>query len=187
MTQLLSALIAVTLIPTFASGQSRPGPETTRRSLSPTSIEAAVKATLRQTDTSPSPSATLVPVVSGDFDHLKTILAVGENITLIDETGRTFKGKVAGINSSSVGVVAKDGSQREFRVGEVRKITKSDSLLNGALFGWLIPAAVAGAVTAGICGGASCLPQTIAAAALYGAPIGIGIDALKRNVVYKRH
>jgi hypothetical protein len=186
MTKLLSALVAVILIPTFASGQDRPVPRITRMSLSTAAVDTAVKATLRQTESSAGPSVTSDPVVSNDFHQLKANLAVGQKITLIDQTRRTFKGKVAALTSSSIRVVAKDGSEREFGVGEVRKVTKSDSLLNGALMGWLIPAAVASVVTAGICGDASCLPETILGAALYGAPIGIGIDALKRKVVYKR-
>jgi hypothetical protein len=118
------------------------------------------------------------------LDQLRVLVKPGDTVTVTDETGRETRGKIASLSPSSL-ELAVDGGVRSFAEGNLRVVRqrRSDSLLNGTLWGLAIGAGVG--LTSGFDGDGYDIAYGLGGAAVYGgigAGIGVGIDAaLKSN------
>lgn len=70
------------------------------------------------------------------FDELKTRIAIGETVYVVDASGHDTKGRLARLSDTSLTVVV-DGTPREFVVDDVIRIERRhrDSVKNGVLIG----------------------------------------------------
>jgi hypothetical protein len=111
----------------------------------------------------------------GSFDQLAGVLQIGDEVSLSDVSGRTFKSAVSRLSSTTITLSGPDVS-REFTVAEVATISRrqSDSGWNGALIGLACGLGPALVLYQGRTG-----PQRVIAGTFWGgigALIGFGVD-----------
>ena len=135
--------------------------------------------------------ATAAPAISSQtFAPLTSTLRGDESLTVTDVNGQRFKGRLTRISADQLTVLGRERS-RTFRVSDVDRIDKRDTILNGLGIG-----AAAGAVTAMLvvthdCGADSeCgFYESIAFYPLFGgggAAIGAVVDALITKTLFTR-
>ena len=130
---------------------------------------------------------------AGSFEQLQVLVKPGDKIYVTDATGNVTKGKLVGLSTSTMRLLA-NGATREVTEADIFEIRqwRHDSLVNGAEIGAGIGlgtgvlAAVAWCRGYSGCGGG----ETVAGIAIYtglGAAIGAGIDALipSKVTIYK--
>jgi hypothetical protein len=124
-----------------------------------------------------APNAAFAQEPATSLDQLRLLLEKGDKITVIDSSGRNFKGIVEKIAPDALDLKV-EGKIQSFNENNLRRITrrKQDSALNGTLIG----AAVGFGATLPIALGFSGYDEkgaAVAAAGIWGL-IGAGIGAL---------
>jgi hypothetical protein len=104
-----------------------------------------------------APHLALAQPPSRSFTDLRSILAAGDAVQVMDSSGRTTRGRITGISTDALSLTV-DGRQRVFPEATIQTVTKRrpDPWWNGALWG-AAAGAVAGTVIAGVnCGSTDC-------------------------------
>lgn len=88
----------------------------------------------------------LVPIaeaqdVAGSLEQLRSLVKVGDRVTVTDVTGRETTGTIAEVSSSLLGIVA-GGTRTDFFESDLDTVSKRDSRWNGTLWGLAVGAAV---------------------------------------------
>ena len=126
------------------------------------------------------PCTARAQAVAQSFDELQHSLRVGQEVVVIDDSGRTTKGTVRDVSHTSITV----GPSR-FDETAIRELRVSDRLWNGALIGAAIGTGFATwdyAIDPSEPGNAAIFTVAIG----LGSAIGAGIDALiKGKVLYR--
>lgn len=140
--------------------------------------------------------ATTLPAAAQEsFTNLQHVLRPGDTVFVTDDTGMETRGRVVGVGPFALRLTV-DGVERQWLAARVWRVTRPDSVKNGA---------IAGLVTGGIIGGVggvvlgSLLRNEghdavgpffflVGVGAGGGAAIGAGIDALLagRTLIYER-
>jgi hypothetical protein len=128
--------------------------------------------------------------VSRSFTDLERQLAVGESITVTDETGHELAGKISELSPTSLTLLV-DRQPRTFSENQVRRVQQRrfDSLWNGVLIGGGVGAAVGLAsviywliADPNECRGGPCM-QDMLGPTIIGSLVGVGVDvAIKTNL-----
>lgn len=132
-------------------------------------------------------------------DQIRGRLKDGQKVSVTDEQGREFKGRVVNM-ASDVLTLANSRDRADIRYEQIVKIERSDGLLNGTLIGLGIGAALGLAVVGDSSGcdegaflfcGDPDAGNYVATALVFGgigAGIGVGIDALigRHRNIYQR-
>jgi hypothetical protein len=126
------------------------------------------------------------------FDQLRVLIKSGDMLSVTDGDGKVFRGRMTGLSSSTMDLVAADGARRALTEQDVRTIRMSrpDPLGNGAKTGFAVGAGL------GLFGGLAMSEEFGAAAITWmtlvyggiGSGIGVGIDALfsSTDVIFSR-
>ena len=133
--------------------------------------------------------------VASSFDQLTVLVKPGDQITVVDVSGRKTKGRIGKLSRDELILVNSAGPRR---LGEVDVATisqrRDDSLMNGAIIGAVAGTAyfVTGVVLLSDSDGGDVIIPTLIAwgvvTAGIGAAAGVGIDALisRRHVIYQK-
>ena len=133
--------------------------------------------------------------VASSFDQLTVLVAPGDEITVVDVSGRKTKGVIGKVSRDELILVNSAGPRR---LGEVDVATisqrRDDSLMNGAIIGAVAGTAyfaTAAALLRDSDGGEVIISTAIVWGVLsagIGAAAGVGIDALisRRHVIYQK-
>ena len=137
------------------------------------------------------PPAPAAPAVSSQtFAPLTAKLRGDESLTVTDVNGQRFKGRLTRISADQLTVLSRERS-RTFRVSDVDRIEKRDTILNGLGIGAAAGALTAMLVVTNDCGADSeCgFYESIAFYPLFGgggAAIGAVVDALITKTLFTR-
>jgi hypothetical protein len=121
--------------------------------------------------------------LAGSFDQLRVLIKEGERIRVTVATGTDVSGTVVDLGPSILSLQV-DGARRNFTESDVTTIRarRSDSLVNGAAWGFGIGAALGALGGAALAGSDGASVALIPIAALIyggiGVGVGVGIDAL---------
>jgi hypothetical protein len=133
--------------------------------------------------------------VASSFDQLTVLVKPGDEITVVDVSGRKTKGRLGKLSRDELILVNSAGPRR---LGEVDVATisqrRDDSLTNGAIIGAVAGTAyfaTAAALLRDSDGGEVIIPTAIAGGVLFagiGAAAGVVIDALisRPHVIYQK-
>jgi hypothetical protein len=140
-----------------------------------------------------APADTEAQELAGSFDQLRVLVKQGDRIRVTDATGAEVTGTILDLGPSTVSLQVA-GARRDFNASDISTIRarRSDSLANGAGWGFGVGAALGalgGAALAGSDGGSYALIPIIALAyGGVGVGVGVGIDALIRSdqVIYAK-
>jgi hypothetical protein len=105
-------------------------------------------------------------------------VTVGQSITVVEDGGRPLKARIADMAPERI-VLEYQGKRREIPTTSVTRITRGDSLRNGAFVGFLIGGSF-GLERLGNCQ-MNCYGVYVPILAGLGAGIGTLVDALKRQ------
>lgn len=138
----------------------------------------------------PSAAHAQSPVTS--FAELRTLVKAGDTVTVSDSSGATSKGSVAELTPSTL-VLRLGTEQRRYTEADVTRIRqrRQDSLLNGALIGAGIGAALAAMGNSKCSNDFSCTDSAGTFFALgigIGVGAGVGVDAaiVREKVIFDR-
>lgn len=130
--------------------------------------------------------------IARSFEQLQLLVRAGDTVTVRDARSVETTGRIA-VLSPTVLTLAARGTTRDFSEKDVVAVRqrRSDSLSNGALWGLVIGAGLAGTLVAVDCSTEDCDPIVGIAIPFYGglgAGIGVGVDALirKTHVIFQR-
>jgi len=138
------------------------------------------------------PSVTVAQGIAKNLDELRLLARAGETVAVTDVSRNEVNGKILSLSASAL-TLEVDGRPREFKEGEIFRITqrRGDSLGNGALWGLATGAGLAAIGVATADYDDEDAGWAAVAIALYGgigAGIGVGVDALvtRRQVLFER-
>lgn len=140
----------------------------------------------------PADPATPTVGIAASFEQLRVITQPGAKVTVTDTTGGQLSGRIAELSSSSVSIIA-NGNRHHFGEADLASIRlrRGDPLGNGALWGFAVSAGLAAlAISNCDCNvGTETWLWVVTANGVFGAGLGLGIDALIRrdHVIYRSH
>lgn len=79
-------------------------------------------------------SMTEAQEVAGSFEQLRSLVRVGDTVTVTDMMGREMQGTIAELSSSSLALVV-GTTQTEFVEADLESVSRRDSRWNGVLWG----------------------------------------------------
>ena len=135
--------------------------------------------------------ATEAQPVASSLEQLRTLVRVGDEVTVGDVQGRELRGVIAEVTSSSLGLVV-GGNRIDFPATDLDTVSRRDSRWSGTLWGLAVGGALGIYIEKGLAGeygrddvGYGSLVVPLAA---LGAGLGFATDAMikGRQVVYAR-
>jgi hypothetical protein len=90
-------------------------------------------------------SMTEAQEVAGSFEQLRSLVRVGDRVTVTDVMGREMQGTIAELSSSSLALVV-GTTQTEFFEADLESVSQRDSRWNGTLWGLAVGAVLGAAL-----------------------------------------
>ena len=128
---------------------------------------------------------------AGSLEQLRSLVKVGDKVTVTDVAGREVEGTIAEVSSSSL-VLVVDRTRTDFIESALGTVSKRDSRWNGTLWGLVVGAALGASLERAFVGeygrddvgyGSVAVPF-----AALGSAVGFSIDALMKGqrIIYMR-
>jgi hypothetical protein len=129
--------------------------------------------------------------VAGSFEQLRSLVRVGDSVTVTDVMGHETQGTIAELSSSSLALMV-GKTRTEFSETDLETVSRRDSRWNGTLWGLAVGAILGASLEKSLAGeygrddvgyGSAVVPF-----AGIGAGIGFAVDAVNkgRRVIYTR-
>jgi hypothetical protein len=140
-------------------------------------------------------TADAIGQVARSFEQLEVLVTPEDKVSITDFSGRTLKGKIVSLASSSLRLNIEGAAPRDLATDEVLEITsrRADFLANGARIGAVAGMSFGVLAAVVLCSGGEfspCAGPAAASFAVYlalGTGVGVGIDALieREQTVYR--